>query len=68
MLTNVVRGPICHAFSDPEQAGLTPRSEQMPLPSGRPNIVSIAAAAVWILSDFDSSMRARGGQHSWMAF
>lgn len=31
MLTNVVRGPICHAFSNPEQAGLTPRSEQMPI-------------------------------------
>jgi hypothetical protein len=44
MLTNVVRRPICHAFSEPEQAGLTPRSEQMPLPSGKPNIVSIAAA------------------------
>jgi len=44
MLTNVVRGPICHAFSKLEQAGLTPRSEQKRLPSGKPNIVSIAAA------------------------
>jgi hypothetical protein len=57
MLTHVVRRPMCHALSEPKQAGRTARSEQMLLQSEKKLNLSLRLQQRW-----DLHSRARAHQ------